>query len=344
MILHPLLLSVMLMDLLGLLFLGAAAISAMRIVAGWQAGSASFEQIRLERRFEASSIQGRCGLLLMLLSTLVLVAAIAIVLPRMVPGAMCGTGVMQATGGSAGRALFLRGLALCLLCAWHLLDRLNRKSPESPLATGAARSLLLASPVAFVAVLETFRAIFRLDVHRPVDCCAVVYDRVQSLTEGTSAGGIPDSFWVWGLAAGSILLILFGLLVVGSRPAGSRKRAPVLAFVAVFWVPVAWMALVKVLSAYHYGVLAHSCPWCLFLPEHNLVGYPVFASLAVVGLEGPAAFLASRISSRVPALKDEATQRVRQAGWHATLAALLFLCLTGLPALVWRFRFGVWMG
>ena len=42
---------------------------------------------------------------------------VTVVLPDLVPGAMCGTGVMQATGGLGQRALALRGLPMALAIA-----------------------------------------------------------------------------------------------------------------------------------------------------------------------------------------------------------------------------------
>lgn len=341
---HPLLFSVLLTDLIGLVFLLAAAASAMQVVAGWQRGSASSGQLRLERRAEAASILARGGVLLFLFSTLALVAAIAAVLPKMVPGAMCGTGVIEATGDAAGRALALRCLAVALLCAWHLLDRLDRRSPESPLTAGAARSLLLATPVALVSAWGTWNTLLRVDAHRPVDCCAAVYDRLGSLAEATGAGGIPDICWVWGLLAISAVLVLLALRVGLGASAGHGKAAAALAATTACWVAVAWMSLVSVLSAYHYGVLEHACPWCLFLPEHHLVGFALFGFLAMAALEGPAAWLSSRVASRFPVLETAATRRVRRAGWRVLVAVFLFLLLAGLPAVVWRVRFGVWMG
>ena len=112
---------------------------------------------------------------------------------------------------------------------------------------------------------------------------------------------------------------------------------------AVVAVPMAAVGLVRVFSAYHYGVLHHHCPWCLFLAEHWLVGYPLFGALLVVLFDGVGVFLAARVAVREPILHAAGLARVRQGALRLLLAVLVFAVLAGGPALVWRLRYGVWM-
>ena len=332
MIRHPLLLSVISIDVLSLLLVAAATVSAVRILAGGSTEKAG-----------TASIQGRAGLTLLALSTSVLIAGIAGVLPKIVPGAMCGEGVLQATSGEMGRALALRGLALGLLAVWHLLDRLDRGQPGSPLATATARSLLVASPVAVLAVYDTFQAILRLDVNRPVDCCTVVYDKVRNVDPAGSSWSIPDAYWIGGLALGGMAIIFVGLhLWRTSRPLGARVTGLV-SLVTILWVPVAATALLRSFAAYHYRFPRHPCSWCLFLPENKLVGYLLFGCLIVAAAEACAAFVCSTVVAKSPALESATRKRIRTAGLRVAFAALLFLALVGIPAIVWRIQLGFWI-
>jgi hypothetical protein len=117
-----------------------------------------------------------------------------------------------------------------------------------------------------------------------------------------------------------------------------------MAAAAFLWVPVAAIALVRVLAAYHYGVLHHHCPWCLFLPVHGGVGYPLFGALMVAAFEGAAAWGAAAIAARYPVVEPAGAARVRRSGRRVVAAVLLFFLLSAGPALLWRLRFGVWMG
>lgn len=339
MTLHPILVALALTDLIAALLVAAAAVTAVRVVLGWDPGSAARRQLELERRAEAASLRARAGLGFFLLGSALLVVAVTAVLPDLVPGAMCGTGVLQATGPLGPRALALRGLALAALAGWHLLDRLDRSHPRAPLTTGAARALLLATPILLLAVADTGRAFLTLGGQPPVDCCAVVYDAVRTGTEASARGEVP---WVALMTFGAPPLLLLALLS-GSRSPG-KVTAALLAALALAWVPAAAMALVRELAAYHYGVLAHDCPFCLFAARHYLVGYPLFGALVVVALEGPAVWLARAVGDRAPELREAAAARSRRAALTAAGAAALFLALAWLPALVWRFRHGVWIG
>ena len=344
MIWHPLSISVLTVDLISLLCLATAVLSAIRVVTGWSHESGNEGQIAVQRKAATVSIQGRIGLALLFISTLVLVAGITTVFPQLVPGAMCGTGVLQATKGAAGRALALRGLALGLLALWHLLDRMNRSQQDNPLAAVTARTLLLASPVVFLAAHDTLRAILRLDVNRPVDCCSVVYGKIRSASQAGGVSGIPDAYWIWGLAVGGIAIILIGLhLWRSSRPIGALATG-LLSLLTILWVPVAATGLVRSLAAYLHGLPQHRCPWCLFLPQHNLVGYLLFGCLILLAVEAGAAFVSSIIAARFPALETETNRRSRAAGWRLAAGAALFLAASGLPPLLYRLRFGAWMG
>ena len=110
------------------------------------------------------------------------------------------------------------------------------------------------------------------------------------------------------------------------------------------WVAVAGVALVRVLAAYHYEVLDHHCPWCLFLPEHGGAGFLLYGSLLVVALEGPVAWLTACLAHRYPDTADAAGERAVSACRRVLTATAVFALGAGLPALLWRLRHGVWMG
>lgn len=343
MIRHPLLMGVAVMDGLALLLLIASALTAVRVLSGWRPGSADRRQIQLETAAEGADLQARFAFWFFAISTVLLIVAIANALPPIVPGAMCGTGVLQAADGRGGRALFFRLLGLAALYIWRTIQNLNRTQPESPLAVLQARVFLLVLPAVFLGVVDTVRAAGRLSSHGPVSCCAVIYDEVRSVTEATSTAGFSDAAWIRGFfLIGLALLIAAGWAAMVRR--ASRLTVRLLAISALVWVPVGGVALVRALAAYHYGVLHHHCPWCLFLPDHYGVGYPLFGALGATAMEGSAAWASAAVAARYPAVRDACASRVRRSGRRIIVAVLLFVALSAGPALLWRLRFGVWMG
>ena len=343
MIWHPLQLTALAALFIGLLLLAAAAVKAFRIVIGWNPASADRAQISLEIEAEAAVVMARWALWITLFSIVLMIIGITNVFPTLIPGAMCGTGVMQAMGPAGTGFLILNFILLGILLFWNTLEKLGRRRPDCPLARLGARLLLLALPVAVLAFVQSVNAAFGVDTHRPVDCCAVVYDQYRTLSEAHSISGLSDGFWLTAWGSLSILLLLLSLLVRRSATAPSMKWNGLLAATAAIWVPVAAITLTDILSAYHYGVLQHRCPWCLFLPQHRAVGFPLFGALAVIGFESLTAFLLPAAVKNDPQMLPSALERSRIAAGRVLLALFVFLLLTVLPPIFWYLRFSVWI-
>ena len=343
MIRHPMLLAVLTGDLISLLLLFAAAKTALKTIIEWAPQSAAGQQIQLERAVEAGGLSAKFVLAVFLTSTLGFIAAITNVLPAIIPGAMCGTGVLQATHGLGGPALVYRFLVLGIIYIWLILERLNDLRPDRPLTRGNARILLLAVPFHVLAVSTTLRAVLRIDTHQPVDCCAAVYDQFKNLAIAQQTAGIPNTLWLLIFWILTILMVFSGLRARRATPSGRIKISSWMALLALIWAPTATVVLVRVFAAYYYQVPHHHCPWCLFLFEHHFVGIPLFFSLAIVVLEGPAAFITAKIADQYPQFVQAAVRRCKIAGLRILLATGAFIGMVSLPALFWRLQYGVWL-
>jgi len=333
------------LDLASLLLLLSAAWVALRVAGDWAPRSAARHQIALEIQTETAALKTRWALGILCFSTLLWILGITLVLPGVVPGAMCGTGVMQATGGRGTQALLMRLAGCAALYCWLILDRFNRLRPDAPLTVLSSRVLLAVFPLVLVAFLETARSIRLLDTLQPVDCCAVVYDQVRGV--GTAAG-MP-----WGDIAGVMVLpfaVTGSLLAAAALSArflsggAQRTASAVQALAALVWIPMAVFVTIRVFAAYHFQVLHHHCPWCLFLPEHRLVGFPIFAALAVVALEAAASVIAMNVGRRFKALFPEAERRSKTAGLRVGIAVCAYVIFAVAPVFLWRIRYGVWIG
>ena len=336
---HPLLLAMLVVEAAGCLLICLSGAGAVRILSGWAKETASEQQLRLERLAETVAMMTRAGLLLAAAALLLFVIAVSVVLPRIVPGAMCGTGVMQGMGPAGPRVLYSQGALLGLLLIWRLLARLDGTRPISVLTPVMSRLLILAAPVSLVAAVHLLSAVRALDIHTPVDCCATVYSAaalaVSPVRHASAAALVAGTAFLSGV-------LVFAAAAIIRRPL--RRRAALLAAPASLGFAVTgWLALLIAFSPYHYGVLAHYCSWCLFVAEHRFVGWPLFAALGAVPAEGAAILIASAVGRRYETLAKAAEKRV-QHGARGLLAALaVFLLLTFGAALLWRLRFGVWM-
>ncbi len=176
---HPLLLAITVADGLSAALLLYAAWFALRTLTAWAPDSCDSVQLRLERRIETAEIAARFGFGFFAVASVLLVVAISQVLPPIVPGAMCGTGVIQSSQGLLNKAIWFRALGVLALYLWAALAKLDRRRPDSPLARVNARLLLLAAGLTAAAAVFTAQASLAIDLQQPVDCCTVVYETLR---------------------------------------------------------------------------------------------------------------------------------------------------------------------
>ena len=250
--------------------------------------------------------------------------------------------VRQCPPTSGTRLLLYTGLLLLLMKLWYELDKLNRMFVEMPLTQLSARLFLAIPVVAVLTLKQTYKAFAGIRPHQPVDCCAVVYDQFSTLEQASSIFGVGDHLWVSAFIVLNILLLILSVAFSASRDDRLWARSA-LAAISWLWLPVAALMLVNVLSAYHYEVLHHHCPWCLFLPEHHLVGYPLYGGMAFIAMEGFTIFMLPLLVKHDTDIYRTALDRCHHAAKRITVAQILFLIIAVLPSIVWRLRYGVWM-
>jgi hypothetical protein len=339
---HPLLMAIISAQTVALFLLLTAGLTSFRTTLHWQPASADSRQLSLEAALETASILGRAAFWLFLFAAFLLVFGIANVFHEDIPGAMCGTGVCQAMGGGSTKLLLFSGLLLVVMQLWYEMDKLNRMQVDIPLTEFNARLFLVILPVAALTLLQTYHTFAGIRPQRPVDCCAVVYDQFQTLLQARSIVGLADAWWIAAFIFLSILLLGLSVFMSAATVKNPKLRLA-LTVLCLLWLPVAALTLVNNLSAYHYQVLHHHCPWCLFLPEHSLVGYPLYGALWFIGLEGVTIFILPRMVSENSQVYGHVLDRCLRAARRITIAEIIFLILALAPAIIWRMRFGVWM-
>ena len=344
MIWHPLLIAVVVGDVLSfLLWLGAAG-TAFQITLKWAPQSAHREQIQLERKAETARLSAKFSLVIFIIASIVLIIGISNVLPSIVPGAMCGTGVLQATAGLGDQALIYRCLAFFIMMLWLSYEKLDLSRPDAPLTRYNSRLLLLALPLIFLAIITTFRSILRIDSHQAVNCCAIVYDQFGNLAAARQTAGVPNAFWVWTFWMLTSLMLLCAVWSLKRKQTKGETAVGFLAVISIVWVLIATITLVRVHAAYFYQVLHHHCPWCLFLPEHKFVGIPLFGLLIIITMEGPLSYLVARTAANFPDLSPKARSRSKLASLRLILATVTYAGMVAFPAIYWKLLYGVWLG
>lgn len=337
---HPLIMSAMALDLSALAVTIVSGYGAFRIATAWQPASTGAGQLFLESQAEAASLLGRTGLLLFVAATILWLVALTTVMPALVPGAMCGTGVLQAAGPAGFHAILYRLSAVGVFYLWAALDGLNRCHPMVPLTRTGSGIMLLLLPLVALSIVSTGSTLAGMYSHRPVDCCMVVYDQFRSLAQTQQTAGVSNTTWAAAYGLLSVLLAGAGVAVY-RRPGPGRIIA--MAAAALAWTPAAGVTLTRTLSPYLYGVLHHHCPWCLFTESGAWIGFALLFAAAAVLLEALAAPALWWIAAGEPALGAAVRQRAGRAGIRVAMAVAVFVSTSAAPALLWHWRWGVWI-
>ncbi len=337
---HPVLLGAMGLDLCAMAAVIFSAGDAFRIATQWRPASSGPTQLLLEARAEIASIIGRAGFFLFAGATLTLLIALTMVMPALVPGAMCGTGVLQACHPWGTQTILYRVAAIAVFYLWVAVDNVNRRHPNAPITQATASLTLLLLPLSGLATASTWTTLAGMQSPQPVDCCMVVYDQFASQSAAATTGGLPNAGWAW------IHGVITGLLVISGWAVHKRQRLVwmfTMTLGALAWAPVALVTLTRVSSPYLYGVLHHHCPWCFFTESGAWMGFPLLFAAAGLLLEAAAAPVVWWMAGRSAALGPAARVRVAQSGFRVAAWATVFAALAIAPALWWYWRFGVWI-
>jgi hypothetical protein len=337
---HPLVWAFWVAAATGGLLYATGAVQAMDVAINWSPKRADIDQLRRERHAETAVLLGHWSLGCLTAAAFLGLLGIAGVWHRMVPGAMCGTGVLQAMGTDGSRAMIFWGLTLLILYGWRVLDSLDSHHPQGVLTQTGARVMLSAAPFLVLAAFFSWQSLMRVDNVPPVSCCAAVYDQVLTgASESAFINSLVPVCLGFSLVGSAVLLAL----AVSAIQSPNRTSGVTMAIIATLWGIAATVAVKQVWSAYYYQVLSHPCPWCLFLPDYCGAGFFIFGCLAVVLMESIALWLADRTRWQHPILNDPAGRRIRKAAWRIIWALVGFTILAAGPAVAWQIHTGVWL-
>ena len=329
------------MDALVVILLSGAGATAFQVVLYWDPESTGTRQLRLQTRQEIGSLVTTLAAWVYLAAGLLLIGTLTTVLPGLIPGAMCGTGVLQACAPYGFRMLAFRFLAGVGLMCWQRLETLNRSDPLAALSATNARVLLMLLPVVVLAAFATVRALTGFDTGQPVDCCTALYDRIAA-APGADQPASRVSLLIPALSGVTTRLLVL-MAIYRTKPPGNLTRPTALLVLSVIWLISAAGTLVRHLAPYHYEVLYHFCPWCLFLPEHNGIGFPLLLFWGLVAVEAPAQWSLSRARAGRPELSPACAALLRGSRRRLLAGLLGFFLLAVGPALWWRWQFGLWI-
>lgn len=183
------------------------------------------------------------------------------------PGAMCATGVVNATDYGI-YLLLLKLVNLYFFSYWIMLNAVDMKSETQP---HIKTKFQLFIPMFLLLILEIvveFMMFFSIDVKSVVDCCGVVF----SSSDGTYiAQMIGAPHW---MQAG----MLYGVFML-MGVAYLRECRRIYSLVNLLFIFVALVTLIGFFGLYIYEMPTHHCPFCFLAHEYNYIGYLLYIFL-----------------------------------------------------------------
>jgi len=283
-------------SLLVVFLLAVAAVSAVRVLRYWNPASDDARQIGLESEIWLSSTLVAYALGIQIISLVLLVLA-ADEFAGVITGAMCATGTLLANDFGIP-ALLLKMTGVFFYGFWLVLHRLDTRSEFYPLVRLKCWYLLAIIPLVGADIVLQTLYLLNLQPDIIVSCCAVVFSAASSGSQfmAEMAGNRLVPYFYGTM----ILLALLGGLVAWRH----RKFAPAAEAAAAepdradrlllagyglawaFFLPLALLTIITVISSYIYAMPFHNCPFCILKPEYAYVGFAIYGTLL------PAAFLA----------------------------------------------------
>jgi hypothetical protein len=189
-------------------------------------------------------------------------------LSLLVPGAMCGAGVISANEYGS-YLLILKLIILFFLTLWFYLNAYDMRTKNHQ---WFKKKSWLFSFIFLLIVIELvldLKYFSNIDTHLPVSCCSALFGQLEG------ANPLPFGLTI------PLLLVLFYLLYVLVLLTLKTNQTLLYILANILFVYIAYYAVVYFFGTYIYQLPTHKCPFCMLQAEYMYVGYLLWISLFV---------------------------------------------------------------
>ena len=187
-------------------------------------------------------------------------------LSRVVPGAMCGAGVISFNDYGV-KLLYLKIAIVFVLMLWLVLNYEDLKDGKYPLFKLKISLFMILSALLSLEIFWDFKFFLAIDIHKVINCCSTLY----GLLEGMNP--LP-----YGLNQTTLLIlffILFALIITSWL-----GEVDILLFISLLlFFQIAYYTELYIFGTYIYQQPNHNCPFCMLQREYHYIGYLVWGSL-----------------------------------------------------------------
>ena len=247
------------------LLLLVAAIVTVGLVRKWDFDAFTATQFALENR---SYLVMTIILFAMILKMALLPYFVYTIdaLCELVPGAMCGAGVIKANA-YGNPLLALKIVTLFLSGLWLTVNTLDLKAKNYPYLKYKSWFFLLLFGLFTLEMVLDILYFTHIETAKPVTCCSVIFGQNEGLNPLPLGLDIPKLLWLFYLLYTLIVLTLLAgvsvMVIVSS----------------LLFIAVGYYAVVYFFGTYIYQLPTHKCPFCMLQDHYYYVGYAVWGLL-----------------------------------------------------------------
>ncbi len=247
------------------IFMLIAFAVSIHIFLRWDFDSFSDEQYRLERRsyLVITILLFVFAVKFMLLPYFVFTID---ALNTLVPGAMCGAGVISANSYGL-ELLFVKLFLIFTLTLWLMINYYDLEAKNYPYFKLKYGLYIAIFMLVSIELWLDFAYFTHIDIHQPVNCCSALFGQLE--------GANPLPF---GLDTKMLLILFYTIFVTLMILLFSGQDIVALIFTTLF-LYLSYYAIVYFFGTYIYELPTHKCPFCMFQKEYHYIGYIVWGSL-----------------------------------------------------------------
>lgn len=247
--------------------LSVAFVNSLYILKNYQQNATSQIQYALEKRSY-------------LVTTIIYIASIIkiVLLPyftftidklsNIIPGAMCGAGVIDAN--SYGEPLIIiKILIIILKMLWLSLNKEDLLSRDFRYFRKKIWFFIFIYLLIVIEFFLEYQFFMNLRTINPVSCCSNLYSLTQDIN--------PLPFNISTSELVFIFYFIYTLLIIFNY----FQRRYILAILSIFYIYIAYLSIVYFFSTYIYQLPSHKCPYCLLQSEYYFIGYIIYSSIIV---------------------------------------------------------------
>jgi len=278
MFLNPQILSIVILDIIFLLFASIVFILSIRIFFKWDFNSTSPLQYSLEKQSFLNAIIIKYIFYLKLPLFLFFIFTLDS-LSNVIVGAMCAAGVIDAT--SYGMSLFILKIAnLYLFGIWLLIHYIDMYYPNLKFTKLKFGYFILIFGFFITEIVLELMLFNSIDVSKMVSCCGTLYSS-SATSVVSSIFKVNSHIFVYAFYFIYILNIIFYKL----------KNSYAFAITNMLFLIISIISLIIFFSPYIYELPTHHCPFCILQKDYYFIGYFLYISLFTGTFYGISTFI-----------------------------------------------------